>query len=126
MPARKETPALGSLRALAAARVAAIGLRATAREIGVRPFGLQGFLEGSKPHTATRRKLQDWHLASGEDHPDVASGESELVALEVLIRGIPEPKRAEALHTTVGFFGRLYDTMNVARPSWLQELTRDT
>lgn len=42
-------------------RVEATSIRAVAEELGMSPSGLHVLLRGSKPRTATRRKLLDWY-----------------------------------------------------------------
>lgn len=122
MAGRSELPHVDALRAFAAARVAAEGLNRTARDIGVRAYGLRYFLEGGKPHRATLRKLQDWYLRTVAESSDRLGGEAEEVALNILVRDVPAGQRAQALRLSVGLYEQLFDTLGIPRPPWLRRL----
>jgi hypothetical protein len=60
MPPREDRPTLDTLRDAARERVAAIGLRQVAREIGTTHVALRRFVHGGLPHSTTRAKLWTW------------------------------------------------------------------
>ena len=68
-------------------------MRHVAREVGMSPSGLQKFLAGSQPYSATRRKLERWHAKSGGE-PD---HHSDVSALEVLVHDLPPIERPRAM-----------------------------
>ena len=122
MSDRSIPPGIHVLRAFAAASIAADGLRATARKIGVQPYGLQYFVDGGKPQTKTLRKLENWYLgnapASAQERPD----EIALVAVGLLLRDLPAQRQAEALQRSATFYRELYKALGTARPAWLKAL----
>ena len=120
MAARSQPPGVATLRAFAAARVGADGMRATARVVGIRPSGLQYFIDGGKPHAGTLRKLEDWYLRT-VDVEDVSFGDMELVALGVLVRGLPVHRRDEAVRRSLAFYRDLYQSLGTTPPGWLSE-----
>lgn len=123
MPSRTEVPGVSVIRAFAAARSATTGVRATARAIGVRQSGLQYFLDGGKPHARTLRKLEDWYLQAAAEEVQ-GTGDVELVALQILLRGVPASKRADAIGRTATFYAELYEALGTTQPQWLKEARR--
>lgn len=121
MPARSQPPGVATLRAYAAARAGAHGMRATARDIGIRPHGLQYFIDGGKPHAGTLRKLEDWYLLTVEREEGASDGDMALVALGVLVRGLPVHRRDEAVRRSIAFYRELYVSLGTTPPDWLSE-----
>jgi hypothetical protein len=82
------------LREAVQARVEATSRRATAREIGLTPRGLELFLSGAKPQAKTLAKLLSWY----EQHVAEADGPpiSEADAIRVLLRTLPSKARQKA------------------------------
>lgn len=119
MPARSQPPGVAVLRAFAAARVGEDGMRPTARAIGVRPHGLQYFIDGGKPHAGTLRKLEDWYLRTVEQARDAAPGEMEQVAVGILVRSLPVHRRDEAIRRSIAFYRDLYTSLGTTLPSWV-------
>ncbi len=95
-------------------------MRATARDVGLRPSGLQYFIDGGKPHAATLRKLEDWYLRN-VNRQEVSDGDMELVAMGILVRGLPVHRRGEAMHRTLAFYRDLYLSLGTTPPSWLSK-----
>ena len=60
------------LRDAAARYAETTSLRQAAREIGMSPTGLHGFLTGNEPYLVTVRKLVAWDERAGE-HPQGAA-----------------------------------------------------
>ncbi|HEV2150519.1 MAG TPA: hypothetical protein VGR37_24175 [Longimicrobiaceae bacterium] len=118
--------ALDQLRSVIAARMAAQSLRAVAREVGMSPSGLQKFVDGSIPYLSTRRKLERWFVreaARGEGEMD---GGVALAAVSVLVRDLPLARRPRAVRQLVAELKAAYGAEEEPRPSWLDDLARDT
>jgi hypothetical protein len=96
-------------------------MRATARDIGIRPHGLQYFIDGGKPHAGTLRKLEDWYLLTVEREEGASDGEMALVALGVLVRGLPVHRRDEAIRRSVAIYRDLYLSLGTTPPAWLSD-----
>lgn len=119
MPARSQPPGVAALRAFAAARVGTDGMRATARAVGVRPSGLQYFIDGGKPHAGTLRRLEDWYLRNVDEDRDASAGDTERVALGILVRALPVHRRDEAIRRSLEFYRGLYASLGTTPPAWL-------
>lgn len=122
MPAPSRIASVEPLRQFVAARAAALSVNRVAHEIGLTARGLQKFLDGSEPQSATRQKLERWYLrarveAGGETDADTAQA-----ALGVLLHDLPPAKRDVALRRAVAFWEAEYDTAGVPRPAWLGAL----
>ena len=72
------------------ARVAVMGLRAVAREVGMSPSGLRKVLDGGGPFGPTREKLRTWH----QRHLAGDYRTAQDVAMETLLRDVPRDHRA--------------------------------
>jgi hypothetical protein len=96
-------------------------MRATARDIGIRAHGLQYFIDGGKPHASTLRKLEDWYLRTVDQEEGAPEGDMALVALGVLIRGLPVHRRDEAVHRSIAFYRDLYTSLGTTPPIWLSD-----
>jgi hypothetical protein len=121
MAARSQPPGVAALRAFAAARVGTDGMRATARDIGIQPSGLQYFLDGGKPHARTLRTLEDWYFRVADGENGGWDEETALIALGSLVRGLPVHRRAEAVRRSVAFYRELYRSLGTSPPRWLPE-----
>lgn len=103
-------PSLGvsvaRLREAVQARVEATSRRATAREIGLTPRGLELFLSGAKPQAKTLAKLLSWY----EAHVALLDGPpiSEADAIRVLLRPLPLEARLQAQERITEFLRTLY------------------
>ena len=79
------------------------------------PSGLQKFLAGSSPYSATRRKLERWYVRRGSA-PD---SHSALAALEVLVQDLPPAERIRGMQ-------RIVDGLERSRtgtlPGWIRQL----
>jgi ADP-ribose pyrophosphatase YjhB (NUDIX family) len=122
MSGRDLPPGLPVLRSFVAAHIGTDGLRETARRIGVRPYGLQYFVEGGNPHARTLRKLENWYAATAPAEGTVTADDQALVALRMLIRDLPANRQPEARRRAAAFFGELYDVLGTDRPAWLAKL----
>jgi hypothetical protein len=117
-------PTVDQLRAFAGARVEARGLRFVAREVGVEPNGLKYFLAGGVPRSTTRRKYEDWYLRITAATGEGTQGDTEAIALSVLVRDVPPAGREDAFRRAVAFYQQLYDELELPRPRWLQRLVK--
>ncbi len=105
------------LRDAVHARVEATSRRATAREIGLTPRGLELFLSGAKPQSKTLAKLLAWyeqHVAEAEGPPI-----SEVEAIRVLLRPLPCEARQQARERLVRSLAALYSDVGVPLPATL-------
>lgn len=125
MAGDRAAPTVDQLRAFAATRVEACGLRSVAREVGVEPNGLKYFLAGGAPRSTTRRKFEDWYLRTTAATGEGAQGDTEAIALSVLVRDVPPAGREEAFRRAVAFYQQLYDEMELPRPRWLRRLVKN-
>ena len=106
------------LRETARLRVQAKSLRKAAKEIGLSPTGLQGFLDGSEPYAPTIQKLLEWYVQEEVRKAIQLSPETAEAALTLLVRHLPEPQRAAAIR-------HLLQTLAAESgpvPEWLAEL----
>lgn len=103
------------LRAAVQARVEATSRRATAREIGLTPRGLELFLSGAKPQAKTVAKLLAWYeqYVAASDGPPI----SEADAIRVLLRPIPPEVRLQAQERMTELLGTLYSEAGVESPT---------
>lgn len=106
------------LRDAVQARVEATSRRATAREIGLTPRGLELFLGGAKPQSKTLAKLLAWyeqHIAEA-DGPPISGAD----AIRVLLRPLPPEVRLQAQERITEFLGSLYSEAGVELPTELR------
>jgi hypothetical protein len=125
MAGDSRAPLVAELRAFAAARVDACGLRSVARDVGVEPNGLKYFLAGGEPRSTTRRKYEDWYLRQMASSSDTTGDAMQAIALSVLIRDVPPDGRQDAYRRSVVFYQQMYDELELPRPRWLRRLLKD-
>lgn len=111
---------LGELRKAVAARVHADSLRAVARDVGMSPSGLQKFLQGSSPYSATRQRLERWYVRESATYRSAITEESARAALGMLLRDLPLRQRGMALRRMLDALEQAYPQNR--RPSWLKSL----
>jgi hypothetical protein len=116
------TPA-GILRRALRHEVGAASLRRVSRQVGMSPTGLRKFLDGARPYSATRRRLERWYLLHGPGRPEgEMRGEAALAVLRVLVQDLAPPRHRPSLERLAAALGEAYDTAGVERPRWLGEL----
>ena len=93
MPAGEGRASVHTLRRALTGSVSASSLRQVARDVGMSPTGLKNLLDGARPYSATRRKLECWYVRGGH-MPDVHSA---LSALEVLVQDVAPDERTQAM-----------------------------
>jgi hypothetical protein len=98
---------LNALRDALQQRVKLTSLRATARELGMSPTGLRGFIDGTEPYVKTLRRARVWlaERVQSEGDQDLADAR----AIEVLVSPLATDRRDH---------GRAWLTKAVA---WLRE-----
>lgn len=105
------------LREAVQTRVEATSRRATAREIGLTPRGLELFLSGAKPQSKTLTKLLAWyeqHVAE-TDGPPISVAD----AVRVLLRSLPPDSREAARARVTRFLQDIYSEAGLALPEVL-------
>ncbi len=82
---------LNVLRNALRQRVELTSLRATARELGMSPTGLHGFIEGTEPYVKTLRRARVWlaERVQGEGDQDLADAR----AIEILVSPLAPDRR---------------------------------
>ncbi|MGQ0560631.1 MAG: hypothetical protein ACT443_02005 [Gemmatimonadota bacterium] len=121
MSARSRGVLLGELRDVVAARVEAESLRRVARQVGMSPSGLQKFLDGASPYSATRQRLERWYVRETATYRAAVSEDSALAALAILIRDLPASERPHALSILLTAIEDAYREQK-RRPPWLRAL----
>lgn len=122
MPARRGSLPLEPLREAVAKKVEARSLRQVAREVGMSPTGLQKFLAGATPYSATRRKLERWYVRETAGYGGDLTVGSALAALRVLVQDLPPRDQPGALTELVSLLEKVYRIQERAAPPWLREL----
>ena len=93
-------------------------LRAVAREVGMTPSGLQGFLDGANPYGRTGGRLRAWYYQWQNGRgltPDTADE-----MLRMMIRRIPDPDRA--MPRLLQALLSIHDEEHVLPPPWITAL----
>lgn len=93
-------------------------LREVARQVGMTPTGLGGFLDGSVPYGPTLTRLRDWYYrwrnGAGLTTDDVEA------VVQRLLRWLPDP--AAGVPSVIDVIANLHRAANIAAPPWLGEL----
>ena len=125
MPSRDDVVPVDQLLAAARQRVAEVGLRVAANEIGVEFSSLNKLLGGGRsPRASTRAKLTTWYLARA------AVGEledpSELleVGLTILAAYFPENIRDQVREQLRGDLAQIAQTHNTVLPQRMSAVAK--
>lgn len=116
----REAASLDTLREAARVFVDSTSLRQAARDIGMSPTGLRGFLDGAEPYVKTARKLADWYIREAQRGDAGMTPHAASAALDLLTRTLPAPRRAPAAAELVDVLHRHFAGHGV--PAWLAEL----
>jgi hypothetical protein len=122
MPSPELRAPLDAIRREAGLARDASSLRAVAREMGITPMGLRGFLmSAGKPQARTIRKLNQWYarrmatrLPEGEDEARAA--------LTILAGFYPERERTAAVLEHLQLMERRFRASGMEVPAWLTRL----
>jgi hypothetical protein len=122
MSASRTSAPLDRVREALEARKEAASLRQVAREVGMSPTGLQKVLDGARPYSATRRKLERWYVRETAQYPGSFSAGSAFAALSVLVQDLPPGRRKDVLARLVSDLREGYAAAGPPIPSWVDEL----
>jgi hypothetical protein len=125
MPAPELRVPLDAIRREAELARDASSLRAVAREVGVTPMGLRGFLmNAGKPQARTVRKLNLWYARRMSTR--LPEGEDEArAALTILAAYFPERARGARLMDLLDSMERGFRGEGMQTPAWLDALRRE-
>jgi hypothetical protein len=103
--------------------VEATSLRNVSRQAGMTAVGLQRFIDGGRPYTAARRRLERWYVLHGPGrHETALSGGSALAILRVLVQDLSPARHRPTLELLVNSLEDAYSMAELPRPGWLGEL----
>ena len=118
-------PALGTLRKALRTEVASTSLRSVSRQAGMSAAGLQRFLAGGQPYTATRRALERWYVLHGPGKGQGAmTADAALSVLRVLVQDLAPSRQRPASRAVVATMESAYRAAGFPRPAWLAEAGR--
>jgi hypothetical protein len=110
---------LSEIRQALADAVEQGSLRSVAREIGMSPTGLRGFIDGTEPYGKSIRKVRKWYTAyqgrTGGDLP----AETVAFLVRTLVRRLPGTERAPACHRMLDYVAALHAEAGVEAPDWI-------
>ena len=125
LPPPKEGASIGTLRQAARIYVDATSLRHAARDIGMSPTGLRGFIDGADPYVKTTRKLTEWYVREIQSRSAELSRESAGAALSLLVQHMPATQRGLTMLQILDLLDRRCRESNSARPVWLVDLREE-
>lgn len=128
MPSRERLAAVDTetLRAAAATRAAATSISEVAREVGLTTRGLNLFLRGSEPYSATRQKLEQWLVRQAAERQDATDVPTAAAALTVLAHDLPPDRRARLISEAAAWWGDKYLEAGVPKPRWVDQLSMES
>jgi hypothetical protein len=120
MPPREfrapEVLAVDTLRQAARARVNETSLRVAAGEIGMSHRGLEGFINGARPHPQTVQKLTTWYARRAAEGAFDSSRELVDLALTILANCFPSAVRVQVRTKFAAEFDQVARAHGVALP----------
>lgn len=123
MASSSAAPTVAVLRQALRSEIGARSLRFVSRQVGISPTGLQKFLEGAHPYSATRRKLERWYVLHGPGRPQGAlTGASVLAILRMLVQDVSPGRHRQTVEALVKSLGDAYQTARLPEPGWLDEV----
>lgn len=128
MPSRERLVAVDveTLRAAAAIRAAATSISEVAREVGLTTRGLNLFLRGSEPYSATRQKLEQWFVRQASQRQDATDVATAAAALTVLAHDLPPDRRTRLVSEAAAWWGDKYLEAGVPKPRWVDQLRTES
>jgi hypothetical protein len=122
MASPKDGASVETLREAARLYVDATSLRHAARDIGMSPTGLRGFIDGADPYVKTTRKLTEWYVREIQNRNAELSTESASAALSLLVKHHPPSQREATVNDILAVIDRRCRETSTARPVWLAEM----
>ena len=122
MASTRDGPPIQTLRQAARLYVDATSLRHAARDIGMSPTGLRGFIDGADPYMKTTRKLTEWYIREIQSRNAELTQESASAALSLLVQHFPETHREPTMAELLAVLDRRCRETNTPRPVWLADL----
>jgi hypothetical protein len=93
-------------------------LRAVAKEVGMSPTGLQGFLDGAEPYFKTVEKIRIWYALRSADRGSELGSDTAVALVDTLLGEIPASRRAGARERVLRAFADAFEAADVAPPAW--------
>jgi hypothetical protein len=118
---RNEAP-VEMLREAARTFVDATSLRQAARDIGMSPTGLRGFLDGGVPYAKTERKLRAWYLREAQRDVQAVPVEAAMNALRLLVGHFAPVLGREATGELLEVLERRCRESHTPVPRWVDQL----
>lgn len=126
MASRNAVTPVAVLRQALKAETGSTSLRHVSRMVGMSPTGLQKFLDGAHPYSATRRKLERWYILHGPGRmPSPLRGDSALAIVRVLVQDLPPARHRPTMEMLVASMEGAYAAARLSRPRWLEELAAE-
>ncbi len=126
MGSRNAVTPVADLRQALKAEAQATSLRNVSRMVGMSPTGLQKFLDGGHPYSATRRKLERWYLLHGPGRLRAGlHGDSALSILRVLVQDLSPARHRPTMEMLLDSLEEAYRTARLPRPAWLGDLASE-
>lgn len=122
MALQRDGAPIDTLRQAARLYVDATSLRHAARDIGMSPTGLRGFIDGADPYIKTTRKLTEWYIREIQSRDAELSHESATAALSLLVKHLPAGERERAAAEVLAVIDRRCRESSTPRPVWLADL----
>jgi hypothetical protein len=118
----KDGASVDTLREAARSYVDATSLRHAARDIGMSPTGLRGFIDGADPYVKTARKLTEWYVREIQRRHGDLTGETASAAVSLLVKHLPLSRRDSAAAEVLDLLERQCRDAGSNSPPWLAEL----
>jgi hypothetical protein len=122
MASPKDGASVDTLREAARLYVDSTSLRHAARDIGMSPTGLRGFVDGADPYVKTTRKLTEWYVREIQNRNAELSSESAGAALSLLVKHHTPTQREATVDAIVEILERRCRDTGTPVPLWLSEL----
>lgn len=122
MASPRDGASIETLREAARLYVDATSLRHAAREIGMSPTGLRGFIDGADPYVKTTRKLTEWYVREIQNRNAELTRESAGAALSLLLKHYSPAHREGIAVEVLEVLDRKCRDTQTPRPVWLAEM----
>jgi len=106
-----------------AREAARLSLRRVAREVGMSPNGLRGFLQGAFPRSVTRIRLERWLAVQGKGNRPPNVGQFVRLLNELSVDLSPEHTLGLG-RALAGLLVESYEARRLSPPRWVQDLVR--